>query len=106
MVSVTGADRSGGGAFRNPGDDLPAVVVSARGADVVGQLQLAAVGALREIDPRQAMMGAPHVALRSRDLLLGYCHELRPRLGAAVSPHPLLLQLPQRGERALRPLRR
>src|ERR671919_2536283 len=88
IVRGTGADRSAGGALGGLRNHFTAAVVSARAADVVGQLELAAIRALDQIDLRQAVMRATHVALRSRYLFPRYCHQSRPRLGAAALTAP------------------
>src|ERR671923_2292019 len=88
IARVTAADRSGGGTLGGLRNHLATVVVAARLADVVGQLELAAVRALDQIDRRQAMMRTAHVTPRLRDLSFWYCHHPRPCPGGAVCAAP------------------
>src|SRR5690606_14643499 len=106
MVSGTGVARSGAGAVRDLRDHLTAVVVTACLTDVMGQLELATVRALGQIDGPQAMVRPTHVAPGFRDLLSRYGHSSKPRSTRVPSPRVLLLQLPQRGKRRGRAMRR
>src|SRR6476619_5464909 len=61
----------GSGLGRN---DFAAVIMAASRAQVVRQLQFAAVGAFLELGRRQRVMAAPHVPLRRRGFSLGDSH--------------------------------
>src|SRR5262245_30106959 len=74
MVRVTGGARSGGRGVRDLNDHLAAIVISARLADVVRQLEFATVRALTQVDGAQPMMRSPHVALGFRHLSFRYGH--------------------------------
>src|SRR5918995_3929825 len=102
MVRVTGGARSSAGSIRDLNDHLAAVVVPARLADVMRQLEFATVRALAQVDGPQSMVRTAHVAPGFRNLPLRYGHSSRPRSTRVRSPRVLLLQLPQRGERLAR----
>src|SRR5512132_320670 len=93
MVSSTAADRSGCGAVRDPRRNLPSVVPAAGLADVMGQLELAAVAALDQVHAPQPVMGTAHVALRLRYFRFRYCHGSRPRLARRRSRCAPVLEL-------------
>jgi hypothetical protein len=55
-------------------NNLTAVIVATRLADVVRQLDLAAVRALDRLGPRQGMMSTAHIPPRGRGFSLRYRH--------------------------------
>ena len=73
-IAIRGPQRRGRITTLRAREDFAAVIMAARRAQIVRQLQFPAIRAFLELGRRQRVVAAAHVALRGRSFSLGDSH--------------------------------